>query len=224
MRLLLIEDDVTLQDGLSHAFTKSGYAVDIVADGAKASALLGYQRYDAILLDIGLPSFDGFEVLKRMRAKGNTTPVLILTAYEDIRNRVKGLDLGADDFLGKPFDLAELQARVRALVRRGVSGGTAKINFAGLEFCTTSRQCHFHGHYLPLSNKESVLLELLLLKANKVLSKSKIIEHLYSFNEAQSENAVEANISRLRKKLNVFNIEIKTIRGLGYLLSDTNWQ
>lgn len=220
MRLLIIEDDVTLQDGLNHCFKKSGYAVDLVNDGAKASALLSYQRYDVILLDLGLPSCDGFEVLKRMRAKGNNTPVLILSAYEDIKNRVKGLDFGADDFLGKPFDLAELEARVRALVRRGISGGSAKIYFAGLEFCTSSRQCVFNGNHLSLSNKESVLLELLMLKANKVVSKSKIVEHLYNFNESQTENAVEAIVSRLRKKLNSFNIEIKTIRGLGYLLLD----
>jgi len=222
MRILLIEDDPTLLDGLTHAFSASGYAVDIVSDGIKACELLNYQSYDAILLDIGLPSLDGFEVLKRMRAKGNTTPVLILTAYEDVKNRVKGLDLGADDFLGKPFELAELQARVRALVRRGISGGTAKINFAGLEFCTSSRECNIHGQNLSLSQRESVLLELLMLKANKVVSKAKIFEHLYNFNDSLTENAIEANISRLRKKLNHFNIEIKTIRGLGYLLSETS--
>jgi len=129
LRLLLVEDDLILKDGLERAFTKSGYAVDVIADGDSANKLLAYQEYDVIVLDLGLPKLNGFEVLKRLRARGNTTPVLILTALEDTQNRVKGLDSGADDYLTKPFELAELEARVRALIRRGVSGGSAKIHF-----------------------------------------------------------------------------------------------
>ncbi|MES2012607.1 MAG: response regulator transcription factor [Pseudomonadota bacterium] len=219
MRLLLVEDDLILKDGLERSFTKSGYAVDVMADGDSANKLLTYQEYDVIVLDLGLPKMDGFEVLKRLRARGNNTPVLILTALEDTQNRVKGLDLGADDYLAKPFELAELEARVRALIRRGVSGGGAKISFGDLVLDTSSRQCWFKEAPLALSPREVALLELLMLKATKVVSKTKILEHLCSWDEDMSENAVEVNVSRLRKKLNVFGIEIRTIRGLGYLLA-----
>ncbi|PKO50251.1 MAG: DNA-binding response regulator [Betaproteobacteria bacterium HGW-Betaproteobacteria-20] len=219
MRLLLVEDDLILKDGLERAFTKSGYAVDVIADGDSANKLLAYQEYDVIVLDLGLPKLNGFEVLKRLRARGNTTPVLILTALEDTQNRVKGLDSGADDYLTKPFELAELEARVRALIRRGVSGGSAKIHFGDLSFDTTNRQCFFKEVVLSLSPREVALLELLMLKAAKVVSKTKILEHMCNWDEALSENAIEVNVSRLRKKLNVFGIEIRTIRGLGYLLA-----
>lgn len=220
MRLLLVEDDLILKDGLERAFSKSGYAVDVMTDGESANQVLGYQDYDVIVLDLGLPKLNGFEVLKRLRARGNNTPVLILTALEDTQNRVKGLDLGADDYLAKPFELAELEARVRALIRRGVSGGSAKISFGDLVFDTTSRQCMVNEVVLSLSAREVALLELLMLKATKVVSKAKILEHLYTWNEEMSENAVEVSVSRLRKKLNVFGVEIRTIRGLGYLLAN----
>lgn len=219
MRLLLVEDDLILKDGLERSFTKSGYAVDVMTDGESANKLLSYQEYDVIVLDLGLPKLDGFEVLKRLRSRGNKTPVLILTALEDIQNRVKGLDLGADDYLAKPFELAELEARIRALIRRGVSGGSATITFGDLVFDTSSRQCQVKDVALGLSARESALLELLMLKATKVVSKAKILEHLCSWDEEISENAVEVSISRLRKKLNPFGIEIRTIRGLGYLLA-----
>ncbi|MDZ4140511.1 MAG: response regulator transcription factor [Methylotenera sp.] len=218
-RLLLVEDDLILKDGLERAFTKSGYAVDVIADGDSANKLLAYQEYDVIVLDLGLPKLNGFEVLKRLRARGNTTPVLILTALEDTQNRVKGLDSGADDYLTKPFELAELEARVRALIRRGVSGGSAKIHFGDLSFDTTNRQCFFKEVVLSLSPREVALLELLMLKAAKVVSKTKILEHMCNWDEELSENAIEVNVSRLRKKLNVFGVEIRTIRGLGYLLA-----
>jgi len=220
MRLLLVEDDLILKDGLERSFTKSGYAVDVMTDGERANQLLTYQEYDVIVLDLGLPKLDGFEVLKQLRGRGNKTPVLILTALEDTQNRVKGLDLGADDYLAKPFELAELEARIRALIRRGVSGGGAKISFGGLVFDTTSRQCLVDDVTLSLSAREVALLELLMLKATKVVSKAKILEHLCSWDEEMSENAVEVNVSRLRKKLNVFGVEIRTIRGLGYLLAE----
>lgn len=219
MRLLLVEDDLILKDGLERAFTKSGYAVDVITDGESANKLLSYQEYDVIVLDLGLPKLDGFEVLKRLRGRGNKTPVLILTALEDIQNRVKGLDLGADDYLAKPFELAELEARIRALIRRGVSGGAATISFGDLVFDTSSRQASVNNTALTLSARESALLELLMLKATKVVSKAKILEHVCSWDEEISENAVEVSVSRLRKKVNPFGIEIRTIRGLGYLLA-----
>lgn len=219
MRLLLVEDDLILKDGLERSFSQSGYAVDVMSDGDSANKLLTYQEYDVIVLDLGLPKMDGFEVLKRLRQRGNTTPVLILTALEDTQNRVKGLDLGADDYLAKPFELAELEARVRALIRRGISGGSAKISFGDLVLDTSSRQCWFKDEALALSQREVALLELLMLKATKVVNKTKILEHLCSWDEEISENAVEVIVSRLRKKLNALGVEIRTIRGLGYLLA-----
>lgn len=219
LRLLIVEDDLILKDGLERAFNKAGYAVDVISDGDAADQLLGYQAYDVIVLDCGLPKLNGFEVLKRLRARGNKTPVLILTALEDTQNRVKGLDLGADDYLTKPFDLEELEARIRALIRRGVSGGSANISFGDLMFDTSHRQCFVKGVALALSAREIALLELLMLKAGKVVSKNKILEHLCNWDDEISENAVEVIVSRLRKKLNEFNIEVRTVRGLGYLLA-----
>jgi DNA-binding response OmpR family regulator len=219
LRLLIVEDDLILKDGLERAFNKAGYAVDVISDGDAADQLLGYQAYDVIVLDCGLPKLNGFEVLKRLRARGNKTPVLILTALEDTQNRVKGLDLGADDYLTKPFDLEELEARIRALIRRGVSGGSANISFGDLMFDTSHRQCFVKGVALALSAREIALLELLMLKAGKVVSKNKILEHLCNWDDEISENAVEVIVSRLRKKLNEFKIEVRTVRGLGYLLA-----
>lgn len=222
MRLLLIEDDLILQDGLERSFSNAGYAVDVMSDGESANQLLVYQEYDIIILDLGLPKLGGFEVLKQLRARGSKTPVLVLTALEDTQHRVKGLDLGADDYLTKPFNLAELEARVRALIRRGVSGGAAKISFGDLVFDTSNRQCSFKQTPLALTSRELTLLEVLMLKATKVVSKSAILEHLCNWDSEISDNAIEVNVSRLRKKLNAFSIEILTIRGLGYLLSDLN--
>lgn len=222
MRLLLIEDDLILQDGLERSFSKAGYAVDVIADGERANQLLAYQEYDVIIMDLGLPKLGGFEVLKQLRRRGSQTPVLILTALEDTLNRVKGLDLGADDYLTKPFELAELEARVRVLIRRGISGGGAKIFFGDLVFDTSSRQCSHQETPLSLTSRELALLELLMLKATKVVSKVNIIEHLCNWDNEITDNAIEVNVSRLRKKLNVFSIEIRTIRGLGYLLTDLN--
>ena len=218
MRLLLVEDDMVLQDGLQRSFSQSGYAIDVMGDGEQADAILNYQHYDAIILDLGLPKLDGFELLQRLRHRGNQTPVIILTAYDDVKNRVKGLDLGADDYLPKPFDLSELEARVRALIRRGFSGCNAVLLFGYLQIDTESRQCTFKDEVVFLTSREVSVLKLLMLRRNKVVSKSKILEHLCNFNEDLSENAVEANISRLRKKLHGYDIEIQTIRGIGYLL------
>jgi DNA-binding response OmpR family regulator len=218
MRLLLIEDDVVLQDGLLRAFENSGYAVDIVNDGEQADMLLTNECYDVIILDLGLPRLDGFEVLHRFRLRGLKSPVLILTAFDDVESRVRGLDLGADDYLTKPFHLSELQARIRALVRRGISGGSAVISVGPLVIDTENRHCTVNGKPLLLTYGEFMMLELLILKANKVVSKSKITEHLCNLDELLSDNAIEANISRLRKKLLNVNVEIKTVRGMGYIL------
>jgi two-component system, OmpR family, response regulator len=221
MRVLIVEDDEVIADGLKNALMQSGYAVDVTHDGEKADAILAYQSYDIVLLDLGLPKMGGFDVLKKLRSKKNQTPVLILTANDQVINRVRGLDLGADDYLSKPFDLAELEARVRALIRRGSSGGSAILTVGGLEFDATNRMASFQNISLNLSSREIALLEIFMHKPGKVISKEQILDKLCNFDEDISENALEVYLHRLRKKIEHCQVHIKTIRGLGYLMEST---
>ena len=218
MRILIVEDDLILADGLKSSLTQSGYAVDLMTSGLDADGVLAYQTFDLVLLDLGLPTLSGFEVLKRLRARGNKTPVLILTANDDIDNRVKGLDLGADDYLSKPFNLAELEARLRALIRRGQAGGSAMISVGKLQLDTTSRAATYNSSSLNFSARELAVLEILMLKVGKVVNKEQMLEKLCNFDEDISDNALEVYLHRVRKKLNHSDISIRTIRGLGYLL------
>jgi two-component system, OmpR family, response regulator len=218
MRIFIVEDDVILGDGLKNSLIQSGYAVDLASNGADADGILAYQSYDLVVLDLGLPKLGGFEVLKRLRARASKIPVLILTANDDVNNRVKGLDLGADDYLSKPFNLAELEARVRALIRRGQTGGSALIKVGELHFDTANRQATFNNVNLNLAARELAVLEILMLKAGKVVSKEQMLEKLCNFDEDISDNALEVYLHRLRKKLNANAVKIQTIRGLGYML------
>lgn len=222
MRILIVEDDLILADGLKSSLTQSGYAVDLMTSGLDADGVLAYQTFDLVLLDLGLPTLSGFEVLKRLRARGNKTPVLILTANDDIDNRVKGLDLGADDYLSKPFNLAELEARLRALIRRGQAGGSAMISVGKLQLDTTSRAATYNSSSLNFSARELAVLEILMLKVGKVVNKEQMLEKLCNFDEDISDNALEVYLHRVRKKLNHSDISIRTIRGLGYLLESPN--
>ena len=221
MRLFIVEDDLVLADGLKNSLMQSGYAIDVANDGANADSILAYQVFDLVVLDLGLPKLSGFEVLKRLRSRGSKTPVLILTANDNTDDRVKGLDLGADDYLSKPFILAELEARVRALIRRGQAGGSAIISVGGLQFDSTNRSASFNEINLNLSARELAVLEVLMLKAGKVASKEQMLEKLCNFDEDISDNALEVYLHRLRKKLEHTNTNIRTIRGLGYLLQKT---
>lgn len=221
MRILIVEDDLILADGLKNSLMQSGYAIDLVNNGADADSILAYQTFDLVVLDLGLPKLNGFEVLKRLRGRNSKIPVLILTANEDVYDRVKGLDLGADDYLSKPFNLAELEARVRALIRRGQSGGSALITFGHLQLDTANRAATYNNVILNLSARELAVLEILMLKAGKVVNKEQMLEKLCNFDEDISENALEVYLHRLRKKLDYSDIHIRTIRGLGYLL-ETN--
>ena len=221
MRLFIVEDDLVLADGLKNSLMQSGYAIDVANDGANADSILAYQVFDLVVLDLGLPKLSGFEVLKRLRSRGSKTPVLILTANDNTDDRVKGLDLGADDYLSKPFILAELEARVRALIRRGQAGGSAIISVGGLQFDSTNRSASYNEINLNLSARELAVLEVLMLKAGKVASKEQMLEKLCNFDEDISDNALEVYLHRLRKKLEHTNTNIRTIRGLGYLLEKT---
>ena len=218
MRILIAEDDPILADGLTHALRQAGCAVDHVADGAAADAALAAQSFDLLILDLGLPKMPGLEVLRRLRARHARVPVLILTAQDSLEDRVKGLDLGADDYLAKPFELAELEARVRALVRRAANGGQVLVTCGRLAFDPQARQASVDGERLELTARELRLLEILTGRLGKLVGKTQIVDHLCEWGEEVSENAVEVYVHRLRKKLEPAGVRISTVRGLGYCL------
>ena len=219
MRVLLVEDNDTLADALSRSLAKQDYAVDVLKEGDFADEVLATQTYDLIILDLGLPGMDGLEVLRNLRRRGSTSPVLILTARSDVKERVAGLDLGADDYLSKPFALEELEARIRAMLRRrGGSATSAVIARGVLRFDTHSRTCYVEDRDIDLTPRERSVLEVLLRRCGKVVSKEQIAESVFSFDDDASPSAIEIYVHRLRKKLDHPRLNIRTVRGLGYLL------
>ena len=218
MRILVAEDDPLLADGLTQALRDAGYATDSVRDGQAADSALMTQQFDLLILDIGLPGLDGFQVLKRARERKLDVPVLILTALDAVENRVRGLDLGADDYLVKPFELAELEARVRALTRRARGNATTMIAHGDLSFNPKERTAAVRDQTLDLSVREIALLEIFLARAGRVVNKEQIIDLLCQWGEEVSANAVEVYVHRLRKKLEPANVKLTTLRGLGYVL------
>ena len=218
MRILIVEDDPVLSDGLIRSLRGSDYAVDSATDGAEADQILSAHSFDLVILDLGLPKLEGYEVLRRLRRRGSKSPVLILTALDTLEDRVKGLDLGADDYLAKPFDLPELEARVRALIRRGQSGGGSVLSHGALTLDTTGRRAQLDGEPLELSAREIGVLEVLMLRSGRVVNKDQLAEELYGWDEEVSANAIEVYVHRLRRKLEPAGVTIRTIRGLGYLL------
>ncbi len=217
MRILIAEDDSIIADGLSRSLRQAGYAVDWAPNGMEADAALASASYDLLILDLGLPKMPGLEVLKRLRARNSQLPVLILTALDGTVDRVKGLDLGADDYMVKPFELAELEARVRALTRR--SAGTAPtIQCGHLSYDQVGRVANIGGQALDLSAREIGLLEVLLTRMGRLVSKDQLVDHLCGWGEEVSHNAIEVYVHRLRKKLEPGGVKIATVRGLGYCL------
>lgn len=217
MRILLAEDDPIIADGLIRALRKSGYAVDHVSSGTDADTAVVSQSFDLLILDLGLPKLHGIEVLRRLRARKSALPVLILTAQDGVEERVRGLDAGADDYLVKPFALPELEARVRALTRRGTGMPTC-INFGRLSYDQSERVARIGEQVVELSARETGLLEVLLLRAGRLVSKEQLVDHLCGWGEEVSTNAIEVYVHRLRKKLESGGIRIVTVRGLGYCL------
>jgi two-component system OmpR family response regulator len=218
MRILIAEDDSLLADALTQSLRQSGYAVDAVSDGQAADTVLRSQEFDLLILDIGLPRMTGLEVLQSLRAQNSRLPVLILTAADSVDQRVKGLDLGADDYMAKPFALSELEARVRALTRRGAGGGSTLLKHGRLVFDQTGRVASVDDQALELSAREVSLLEILLTRAGRMVNKSQIVDHLCQWGEEVSSNAIEVYVHRLRKKLEPSGVKIATVRGLGYCL------
>lgn len=218
MRILLVEDNLQLADLVSKALSQSRFVVDSIHDGAAANHVLHTEDYAAVVLDVSLPRMDGWEVLKRLRSRGNHVPVLILTAHGSVEDRVRGLDLGADDYLSKPFELKELEARIRALIRRAAGHDRPEVRCGSLVFDSNSRSFTLGGAPLSLTPREHAVLEQLILKVGKNVRKDTLFEKIFGLDQCASSDAIEIYIHRLRKKLEGSDVSIVTMRGLGYLL------
>ena len=216
MRILVVEDDALLADGLTAALSRAGHAVQQARTGRDADLWLATGDFALVVLDIGLPDIDGFEVLRRLRARRSPTGVLVLTARDAVEDRVHGLDLGADDYLTKPFSVTEFEARVRALLRRS-TGSQASWSIAGLTVDAAAKRVRIHDKPIDLTPREWALLELFLSRPRRVLGKDQIAESLFAADEPLSPNAVEVHVSRLRTKIEPAGIHIRTVRGFGYI-------
>ena len=216
MRLLLVEDDRLLGEGIEMGLKQQAYTVDWLQDGEAAVLAMLHEDYDAVVLDIGLPRKNGIEVLKEVRRKGRMEPVLILTALDAIEDRVAGLDAGADDYLTKPFDLNELYARIRALIRRSAGRAEAKIIHGDLELDPASHKVNFSGKPVDLSRREYTVLLELMENRGRVLSRRQLEQGLYGLGEEVESNAVEVHVHHIRKKID--SKLIRTVRGVGYII------
>ncbi|HVB87655.1 MAG TPA: response regulator transcription factor [Candidatus Dormibacteraeota bacterium] len=223
MRLLLVEDEKRVSGFVARSLRETHYTVDLAESGEKALQLVSQDRYDLILLDIRLPNLSGVEVCREMRGAGVETPVLMLTARSLVEQRVEGLDAGADDYLAKPFALAELHARIRALTRRGFRGG-AKLQIADLELDRPKRMVRRGGDLIPLTSKEFALLELLMLRSPGAAHRTEIIEHVWAQTFDAESNILEVYVNRLRRKVDPPHLAklIHTVRGTGYQLAELN--
>lgn len=219
MRLLVVEDDAMIGESIVAGLTPQGYAIDWVRDGAAAEVAIAANPYALILLDLGLPQRDGIAVLQGMRSRKSDVPVLVITARDTVRDRIAGLDAGADDYLVKPFDLDELSARVRALLRRASGRAAPLIEVGALTLNPATHQVHLAGRAIAVSAREFALLEALAERPGSVVSRAQLEEKLYGWNEAIGSNAVEVHVHNLRRKLG--EGAIVNVRGLGYRLADT---
>ena len=221
MHVLLVEDDLVLADGISRILAGQGMVVDIVHNGLDADRAMQSHDVSVMVLDIGLPGIDGFEVVRRLRARGLSLPVLLLTARDDVQDRVRGLELGADDYLVKPFAAPELVARIKALVRRS-NPRPVEMQMGGLQLDAFSHRASIDGQVIDLSAREWAVLEYLMQQASRVVSKQQIIDAILPWGEEVTLNAVEVYVSRIRAKIASAGISIKTIRGFGYLLEQNS--
>jgi DNA-binding response OmpR family regulator len=220
MRFLLIEDDAPIAESLARGLRAAGDRVDVYGSCRDADQALRSVEYALVILDLGLPDRDGASLLRDLRARNDHTPVLVLTARDELDERVRVLDLGADDYLSKPFDLAELQARIRAITRRALARSGGEIAVGRLRLDLSSRHADVEGTLLELSPRELGVLEVLLLRRGRVVSKQQIQEHLCDWSEDLTDGAIELYVHRLRKKLKSADVDLRTVRGFGYLLRE----
>lgn len=221
MRILVVEDDALLANGLTSVLTRAGHAVQQAGTGRHADLMLRTEDFDLAVIDVGLPDIDGFEVLRRLRSRRSATNVLVLTARDAVEDRVHGLDLGADDYLTKPFSVTEFEARVRALLRRSAPP-PGDLVFGGLAVDVAAKRVRVHDRPVDLTPREWALLELFLARPHRVLSKEQIAESLFAVDEHLSHNAIEVYVSRLRMKIEPAGVHIRTVRGFGYMWEDGN--
>ncbi len=221
MRVLVVEDDSLLSQGLTRVLTRAGHAVDRAETGLQADKALRVASYGLVVLDIGLPDIDGFEVLRRLRLRHSATNVLVLTARDAVEDRVHGLDLGADDYLTKPFSVTEFEARVRALSRR-VSLPAGAVSVGRLTVDVEAKSVRCNGTSIDLTVREWALLELFMARPGRVLSKELIAQQLADYDAQLSPNAIEVYVSRLRSKIEAAGVRIRTVRGFGYLWETTD--
>ncbi|RDE19827.1 DNA-binding response regulator [Motiliproteus coralliicola] len=222
MRILIVEDDEILGEAISQRISRQGHGSDRVTSGSAANEILRHQQYDLVILDLNLPGLSGDRVLHKLRQRQSGTPVLILTARDQVEDRIQLLDLGADDYLTKPFDFGELEARCRALLRRHQGQASDQVEYGNLTLDRNTCQVSVSGQVVELKQREFRLLEIFLGHTGRVLSKEELLDHLYSFDESPSPNAIETYVARLRKKLKDSDLNIRTLRGLGYLLDEPN--
>lgn len=218
MKILLLEDNETLAKGILNKLENHGYIVDLFFDGEEGLYSLKTSTYDLLILDLGLPSLDGIDIIKNLRTSQENIPILIISARDKLDQRILGLDSGADDYLCKPFELDEVIARVQALLRRSKNQISEKIKYNDLEYNSLTKTLTKNGTVIELSKREINIFEHILLNLNNVVSKENIVEHITSFDDDFNPTAVETYVSRLRKKLGT-SINLKTVRGLGYILN-----
>jgi len=221
VRILLVEDHPQLAASVTQALKSAGWTVDVLHDGVAADMALSSEEYALAILDVGLPRMDGFEVLARLRARGKTVPVLMLTARGEVKDRVHGLNLGADDYLAKPFELSELEARVKALLRRSMLGGEQQLRCGDLVYDLDTRRFTLLDENLNLTSREQAVLEAMIARPGRVMSKEQLASQVFGLDEDASADSIEIYVHRLRKKLEGGSVRIVTFRGLGYLLEAT---
>lgn len=226
MKILIVEDEKILNDTINKSLKKSGYEVESVFDGFDAMEMIEVESYDLIVLDLNLPNMDGMEILKNLRKKDNETKVLILSARSQIKDKVEGLDRGANDYLQKPFHLDELKARVRSLTRRNFIQNNTEISFDHIKFDSKNRSVYVNGEELKLTRKETGILEYLLLNQNRPISQEELIEHVWDSSVDLLSNSIRVHISSLRKKLkDKLNYDpIENRIGVGYMLRKVKWK